>query len=233
MELSARDVHKKQFHDQWRGYNQEEVDNFLDRVAETLERAHRENTALRSRVGELEHQAATAREAEEMLKKTLITAQQAAEEAIAKAKTKASRLVAEGEERARRGHEEARGRMAAAESEFRRRNAEVERDFTTRRRALDEAIERLRAFEADLKRRLGAFLEQQLRALEALPDNDPPQPRVPPRPSFPRTPRPEAPEPLRSNGPVAGQQPGPFEEPNVEVEHWLAGRRWFGAKDEP
>ena len=38
MDVSARNIHEKQFHDAWRGYSQEEVDDFLDRVAETLDR---------------------------------------------------------------------------------------------------------------------------------------------------------------------------------------------------
>lgn len=36
MELTARDVAAKTFHDSWRGYDQREVDDFLDRVAEAL-----------------------------------------------------------------------------------------------------------------------------------------------------------------------------------------------------
>src|SRR5918997_4154202 len=102
MELSARDIHEKQFHDAWRGYNQEEVDDFLDRVAEVVDVMRRENVAFHNRVRELEQALTTSRETEEMLKKTLVSAQQAAEEAIAKAKEKASALLADAQERAAR-----------------------------------------------------------------------------------------------------------------------------------
>jgi cell division initiation protein len=108
-------------------------------------------------VSELDETVATSRNAEAMLKKTLVSAQQAAEDAIAVAKRKAEQLIREAEERARRAAEESS-----------RRSAETEREHATRKRSLDADIERLRAFEADLRARLKAFLEQQHRMLEEL-----------------------------------------------------------------
>jgi cell division initiation protein len=163
MELEASHIHEKQFNDAWRGYNQEEVDDFLDEVAETVDRLHRENRSLRQRVSELDETVATSRNAEAMLKKTLVSAQQAAEEAIAVAKRKAEQLIREAEERARRSAEESS-----------RRSAATEREHATRKRSLDADIERLRAFEGDLKARLKGFLEQQQRALDDL-EGRPPQ----------------------------------------------------------
>ena len=177
MELSARDIHEKQFHDAWRGYNQEEVDDFLDRTAEVLDRVQRENQAIQGRVNELEQAVATSREAEEMLKKTLVTAQQAAEEAIAKAKAKAGQLIGEAEQRAKRANDEARERITTAENEARRKALDAEREHATRKRELDTSIERLRAFETELKQRLRAFLEQQVKGLDTLTEREPPATR--------------------------------------------------------
>jgi cell division initiation protein len=168
MDLTARDIHDKQFHDAWRGYDQEEVDDFLDRVAETTDALRRENEALRARVADLEGAVAASRSTEEMLKKTLVTAQSAAEEAIAKAKARAEQLIAEAEERARRADEEAQKRTSAFEAEMRRRALEAERAHTVRKRELDNGIERLRSYESEVKERLKAFLDQQQRALESL-----------------------------------------------------------------
>ena len=168
MDVSARDVHEKQFHDAWRGYNQEEVDDFLDRIAEALNRLERENDALRTRLREVDQMLETSRATEEMLKKTLVTAQQAAEEAIAQAKEKAEHLVGEAEERARRANDELKHRVATAEEEVRRRTAEAEREADTKRRELQTSIDRLEAFEYDIKRRLRTFLDANLKALEQL-----------------------------------------------------------------
>ena len=176
MDLTAQHVLQKQFHDSWRGYNQEEVDDFLDRIAETLTRLERENAALHGRLRELDHMVETSRSTEEMLKKTLVTAQKAAEEAIATARTKAERLVAEAEERARRANDELKTRVATAEDEVRRKTAEVEREQEARKREMQASVDKLESFETDIKRRLKAFLEQQLKALDALVEKPQPAP---------------------------------------------------------
>ena len=173
MELTARHIHEKQFHDAWRGYNQEEVDDFLDRIAEVMNRLERENAALQARLRELDHMVETSRSTEDMLKKTLVTAQQAAEEAIATAKSKAEALVAEAEARAQRANDELKHRVATAEEEVRRKTAEVERQQLARRRETQMSIDRLEAFETEIKRRLKAFLEQQLDSLETLVEKEP------------------------------------------------------------
>lgn len=172
MELTSHEVNDKQFHDAWRGYNQGEVDDFLDRVAETIDRLQRENADLTKRVAELDQAVAASRETEEMLKKTLVTAQQAAEEAIAKAKAQAEELINEAEARVQSSESEVRDRLDQADAEARRRAAATERDLATKQRGSEERVAGLRAMENNVKQRLRAFLDQQLRALEALGADD-------------------------------------------------------------
>ena len=179
MDVSARTIHEKQFHDAWRGYSQEEVDDFLDRVAETVDRLQRENHSLQSRIRELDQAVSTSRDTEEMLKKTLVTAQRASEEAIASAKAKAEQLITEAEARVTKANEEARVRMSSLEDELRRKTLDADRDHANRKRELDASIERLKTYEAELKLRLKTFLEQQLRSLDTLIDD---KPKVAPRP---------------------------------------------------
>jgi cell division initiation protein len=172
MDLTARDVHEKKFHDAWRGYNQSEVDEFLDRIAEALDGSLRENDDLKRRVAELDQAMAASRDTEEMLKKTLITAQRAAEEAIANAKAKAEELISEADAHVQRSDAEARERLAKADAEARQKNADWERESSARRHDLDDRIEKLRLLEGDIRQRLKMFLEQQLRAVEALAQGD-------------------------------------------------------------
>lgn len=199
MELSARAIYEKQFHDAWRGYDQKEVDDFLDRVAEAMDLMKRENAALKNRIRELDQAVSTSRDTEEMLKKTLVTAQRASEEAIASAKAKAEQLINEAETRVTRANEEARTKMAALEEELRRKSLDADRDHAAKKRDLDASIDRLRSYEADLKQRLKTFLEQQLKALDGLIE-DRPRPAVA-RPdgaanaSLPATPSPVAQRP--------------------------------------
>ena len=76
------------------------------------------------------------------------------------------------EERAQGANEETGQSLAAVAAEIKRETLEADREGTARRRELDASLDRLKAFESDLKRRLKAFLEQQTRSLEALGDGD-------------------------------------------------------------
>ena len=96
----------------------------------------------------------TSRDTEEMLKKTLVTAQKASEEAIASAKAKAEQLISEAEQRVNRANEEARARMSSLEDELRRKTLDADREHAVKKRELDASIDRLRAFETELKQRL-------------------------------------------------------------------------------
>lgn len=227
MELSARDIIEKKFHDAWRGYHQQEVDDFLDKVAEGFDRVARENSALRRRVVELEQAVAASRNTEEMLKKTLVTAQQAAEEAIAKAKAKAEELVAQAEERARRASEDAQAKATAVEAETRRKTAEVEHQHAARRRELDVEIERLRSFEAELRQRLRAFLQQQLGALDALAERGAPAARRQPQGDVAR---PGA-VPLRAQPRPPREQTEPIAVPDDDAKERRGVRGLFGRSE--
>ncbi|MGH2786738.1 MAG: DivIVA domain-containing protein [Actinomycetota bacterium] len=242
MEVSARTIQEKQFHDQWKGYNRMEVDDFLDRVAESVDRLTRENTDLRERIAELDQAVAGSRDTEEMLKKTLVTAQRAAEEAIAKAKAKAEELINEAEQRVRQTESETKERITAAETESRRLAAsadadarrkvteaesaarrmlaDAERDSDARRRELEAHVAKLHAYEVDIKQRLKAFLQQQTRALEAL--TEAPAPAVGPAPAA--TPR-------EMNRGARVDEPG--DEVRETTPPWGAGAGAFGGPQSP
>jgi cell division initiation protein len=206
MELRAQEVHEKQFHDAWRGYNQEEVDDFLDEVAEALEATTRENEELRARIVELDQAVAASRNTEDMLKKTLVTAQRAAEEAIATAKTKAEQILEEAEARAKKAAQDAQ-----------QRTAQAEREYGAKKREMEESIERLRNFEAELKQRLRNYLEQQQRSLESLEGKPAPAraAQQQPRPQHGRPPQGQAP---------ASDTPGEATEQRPRSFSWRAER---------
>ncbi len=218
MNVTAREINEKQFRDAWRGYNQEEVDNFLDKVSETLEAVQRENSSLRDRNHALEQSVATSREAEEMLKKTLVTAQRAAEEAIGKAKAKAEQLVAEAERRARGANEEARKIIEKAEDDARRKALEVEQEGEARRHELDVIIEKLSSYQSELQSKLRSFLTDQQRNLDELENTESPSVgrRPPPPPANGRNVDPAA-SPENSTAKVVHvDSKGPEKEPAQE-----------------
>jgi cell division initiation protein len=168
VEVSGRDVNEKQFHDAWRGYNQEEVDDFLDQVAETIDRLTRENEYLRGRMREFESAVESNRATEAMLKQTLLNAQETAQNTLKEAQEEADRLTAEAEKRIKSVDDEVRARMAKAEQDARARGNDVQAAYEAKKKELDSAIARLESYEAEVKRRLQSFLKEQLTALEAL-----------------------------------------------------------------
>ena len=78
--LTPMDIHDHQFKKSFRGYNENEVDDFLDRVVDDFEKLLRENERLKNQVyandKELEHY----RKLEKTLNDTLMVAQRTARE---------------------------------------------------------------------------------------------------------------------------------------------------------
>jgi cell division initiation protein len=158
MSLTPEDIQAKRFHDGFRGYNHEEVDVFLDEVAAAFEALLKEVAAGRARAEELEAQLFELKGTEGMLKRTLLAAQRAADEAIAEAKGEAGRLVSVAEAEA-----------AAAVAAARQQAEDIVAAANARQAEIEELDCRLRAFQAAHRATLRAHLEDQLRALDDLP----------------------------------------------------------------
>lgn len=83
-----------------RGYRVEQVDDLLDRVADRIEALQQETAELRERLQAAEERAAEASATEATLKRTLVTAQRAAEDTVAEARTEAARIRSDAQEQA-------------------------------------------------------------------------------------------------------------------------------------
>ena len=80
MKISPLDVRQKQFHLQWRGFNINEVDAFLEEVMAEMEGLVRETHTLREKMEKRDRELAVLREEETTLKQTLLTTQQLIDE---------------------------------------------------------------------------------------------------------------------------------------------------------
>lgn len=86
------DIHNKEFKRSFRGYNEDEIDEFLDQVVNDYERLYRENDQLKKNL-ERSHQAnADYVDREQTIKDTLVMAQKTAEEVTKSAKESAQSL---------------------------------------------------------------------------------------------------------------------------------------------
>jgi cell division initiation protein len=147
MKLTPLDIRHKEFKRGMRGYADEEVDEFLDEVADEYERLFKENIDLNERLESLEDRVKQYRRIEETLQKTLVSAQQSAEELKANA-TKESQLI-----------------LRDAELKAR----QMVSDLYSDRQNLEKSLAGLRGVEQDVRFRLRTMLETFLKQLDETP----------------------------------------------------------------
>jgi len=205
LSLTPEDIQGKRFHDAFRGYNHEEVDNFLDRVASSFVAVSGELQTVRRQVVDLEGHLDEVRQTEMMLKRTLLAAQRAADEALAEAKAeaeqtltsagqKAAETLASANEKATAAAAGATQKAAETIAGATYRAGEIVAEAHERLRRMEELTERLRGFDVEHRKRLRDFLETQLRALTALPSLPVAAPDI--EVPVPRAPVPEGPRPV-------------------------------------
>ena len=90
--LTPMDIHDHQFKKSFRGYNENEVDDFLDRVVDDFEKLLRENERLKTQVHTTEKELEHFRKLEKTLNDTLMMAQRTADEVISAARRNADDL---------------------------------------------------------------------------------------------------------------------------------------------
>ena len=97
MKITPIDIQQMVFRVKLRGYDQEEVNRFLEEVAQTVESLNRDNAGLRERIASLEHQVADLKRTELTLSNTLVSAQSLAEDVKRSAQRDAELIVKEAE----------------------------------------------------------------------------------------------------------------------------------------
>lgn len=142
MSLTPEDVERKVFKQEFRGYSQAEVDEFLDLVTECLielgrerdllltrlrdaerhanERVARVEVYAEERIAEIEKRASEAIETEQHLKRALVTAERAADETLQDAQSRAEETLTQANTQADQTLTEARREAEQSLSEARR-----------------------------------------------------------------------------------------------------------------
>ncbi len=97
MRITPLDIQQKQFPSKFRGFDEEEVDSFLELVREEMEELLRENAAMREESKRLEKQVKEYKNIETTLRDTLIATQQMVDEYKVNAKKEAELVKKEAE----------------------------------------------------------------------------------------------------------------------------------------
>ena len=169
MEITPRELRDVEIREAFRGYSRDEVNELLERAAATLDAANERVQQMSERLNTAQSETGHTRETEDILHRTLLLAQRAADEAVNEAAAKARQMVDDAEIQSRRliADAEADARRRG-ESERRRLEEEV-LDFATRRDLLLADVEALTRFEADYRDRSVRALEADLAALRSRP----------------------------------------------------------------
>jgi cell division initiation protein len=137
MKLTPLDIHHKEFRHSLRGYAEDEVDQFLDEVADEFERLFKENIDLSEKTEQALQQVRGYQEMERTLHNTMLAAQQSAEEIVAKANKEAELMLRDAELKAKEIVHAALAEKQKTQSEFSRIKSSEE-DFRMKFRALLE-----------------------------------------------------------------------------------------------
>lgn len=156
MAISVRDIQEKEFGTQAKdGYRIEEVDDFLDEIAEQLSGLLRENLELNKRVGALEKDLSITRQAlseaekkvpdynekgyfdnlQKTIRETMIGAQRIADQTTAEAESRAEQVKAEAQQTADAAIEKAQADAERITSEAQAKVDALSAQFETMRAA--------------------------------------------------------------------------------------------------
>jgi len=194
MDVTPQVINEVEFHQKMRGYDPDEVDDFLERVAVAVGQLHdrvagadERVAAAERRAAELErrlrdaqsHPVASTEEETETIRRTLVLAQRTADAAVKEAKEQAKALIDEAQANAQRMVEQ-------AEADARRASEETRQRLIAEIAALEETRDALLADQGILERHLE---EQRLRLRSAIGDlqrllDDPARLRVAPAPEI-------------------------------------------------
>ena len=107
MPLTPMDIHNKEFTKAFRGYDEDEVNEFLDRIVKDYEALIKENEAMKQKIQELSDKLEHYAKIEETLHNAIIVAQQTAKEVKEAALGEADLIRREAERESRREIERA------------------------------------------------------------------------------------------------------------------------------
>ncbi|MGY0375197.1 DivIVA domain-containing protein [Clostridium sp. JNZ J1-5] len=101
MVITSMDINNKEFKKSLRGYDCDEVDEFLDKIGEDYEVLYRENSSLKEKLELLEDKLKHYSKIESTIQNTLVLAQNAAEQARESAKNESELIIRQANESAK------------------------------------------------------------------------------------------------------------------------------------
>jgi len=97
MRITPMDIEQQEFSKSFRGYNEEEVDDFLDKIVKDYEELINENVRLNEEIERMQEKLKEFSEIEETLRSALLNAQKSAEEMKGRVESEAKIIIEKAE----------------------------------------------------------------------------------------------------------------------------------------
>ncbi|NTU71748.1 MAG: DivIVA domain-containing protein [Coriobacteriia bacterium] len=146
MKLTALDIHHKEFGHSLRGYSEEQVDGFLDQVADEFERLFKENIDLAEKLEAANDRVHDYQRIETSINATLLQAQRSAEDVVRKADADAEAVLRDAELKAK----------------------EIVHNALQRKQAIANELVRIKQAEEEFRSRYKALLEDKLHSINEI-----------------------------------------------------------------
>ncbi len=118
MKLSPMDVKQQQFKLKFRGFDIEEVDSYLELIANELEELSKENETMKNKLKKMENEIEEYKRAEGDLRKAIASAQDFKKDAIEKANQEAQIIIKQSEIKAAEMLKSAEGKLFKLEKDI-------------------------------------------------------------------------------------------------------------------
>lgn len=138
MLITAMEITNKEFKKGLRGYNVDEVDEFLDKIAENYEAVYKENSTLKEKLQGIEEKINHYNKMENTIQNTLLLAQNASEQARETAKKESELIIRNANDTAQRIIDKAHSDVIQINDEFERVKQEFGK-FRTKFRSFMES----------------------------------------------------------------------------------------------
>ena len=149
MRITANDIDNKEFKKSIRGYSANEVDDFLEQVAEDYEELYKENSLLKEKLTINEEKVGHYKKMEESIQNTLLLAQNAAEEAKRASQREADMIIKNANDAAKRIIDKADNDVIKINDEYEKLKSEFNKFRTKFRNFMNSQMEMFEALEND------------------------------------------------------------------------------------
>ena len=149
MRITSMDINNKEFKKNLRGYNSDEVDEFLDRVAEEYETVYKENSTLKEKNSFLEEKLDHHVKIESTIQNTLVLAQNAAEQVKSSAQKESELIIKSANDSSQRMVDKAHDDVLKINDEYDRTKQEFAKFRTKFRNFMNCQIEIFEGLEND------------------------------------------------------------------------------------